>query len=312
MTSKRKRAKRAKPPVRSESEEFLWHLLPPFVEEYSHQHWWGAAAQGVELEAAIWEILRRHPYTEWFLTQNLVDWEANPADEEWSPKEQFLQENLHPYWRHRRRKYVEFIRAWSYWNRPAGKDFDLMLEAYAFYSWLELPKKEQKHWKQELFKQLDLQHGYCPDLSYLVNVLPDIYSMSKEVLTKLRVAAKRHYSTASRDESLRKTWNKELKENALIGGFAWGQIFVGFDPCVPNIEKLVMERVRAIVQKWRRLFPKSHVKSHDRRPPGRARVADWLGIIKRFEQAELSRDDGTKRDDQLFARYRRTIGGWIL
>ncbi len=317
MIWKRSTAKGVKRPVSSESEKFLWHLLQPWVEKYSHQHWWGEAAQGVELEAAIWEILRRHPDTEWFLISDFLDPESNPTDANWSPREQFLKENLDVYWQqHRKKFYKKFYydpvyKEFYYDLHRREKEIDLTLGCYALRSWVELPKKEQKRWKGDLF-ELDPQHGHCPNLSYLVDILPDIDYMRKEVIAELRVAAKRHHSTGGKDESLRKILNEEVGENALIKGFAEGQIFIGFDPCVPNIEKLVLERVRASVRKWRRLFPKSHVKSHDLRSAGRARVAQWLDIIKRFEEAELSRCDRTKRGDQLFARYRRTIGGWIL
>jgi hypothetical protein len=41
---------------------------------------------------------------------------------------------------------------------------------------------------------------------------------------------------------------------------------------------------------------------------GRAHVSEWLQVIREFEKEEQSRDQGaTKRDDQLFARYRRCI-----
>jgi hypothetical protein len=313
MISKRKRLNRAWPPSRSESEEFLWHLLPPWLGEYSHKHWWGNDTQNVEREAVIWEILRRHPYSEWFLIESLVDWNHDEAAANWSPHEQLFQENLDVYWQRRRKKFLDLIRlspAFS-WRRRE-KDIDLMLAAYACRSWVELPKREQKRWRQELSEQLDSQHGFrAADGAYAVDVIPNIESLSDKFLAKLRAAAKCYYSSRGNNKSLASIWERESCGNA-DNQFALGRILVAFDPYVPNIEGLVAKRVRVAVRKWRCLFPKPFDKSPMHRSPGRLRIQDWLAIIRNFEQTEMDRDPRTKRDDQLFARYRRIIGSWIL
>jgi hypothetical protein len=308
MGSKRKKLNRAQAPTRTEAEEFLWHLRLPLSAEFSHQHWWGKDAKDVEIEAAIWEILRRHPFVEWFIIQTLVDWDHDPNRPTWSPQESFLQENLDPYWRNRRRKFVEFVRMWSYKNRPVGWDFDMMLETWATYSWVELPKREQKYWREEI-RKIRPQHGFRSDQDYEVQVIPDLDRLPRSSLAKLRAAAKSGRNPLAGNGSLEKLWEQEHCGNA-IGAFASGDLLVQFNPYVPDVEKLVSDRVRTAVQKWRRLFPKSFHRWRNHHSLGRARIPDWLGVIKSFEDAELSSDEGVKRDDQLFARYRRIIGAW--
>jgi hypothetical protein len=308
MLSKRKKTKRAQPPTRSESEEFLWHLRRPFLGEFSHQHWWEDGGKAVEMEAAIWEILRRHPFVEWFIIQTLIDWEADRSSQNWSPEEAFVQENLDPYWQNRRPHFIEHVRMWSYKNRPAGWDFDFVLESYGLYSWLELPKREQKYWKEEI-QNLQSQHGFQTDRSEAVEIIPDINRLPKQTLANLRAAAKSQRAAPGEKESLKKLWAAEHCGNALEE-FASGYLLIKFNPYLPNVDRLVSEQVRSAVRKWRRFFPLPADKWNRHRPPGRARISDWLAIIKSFEQAELSRDGRTKRDDQLFARYRRIIKAW--
>src|SRR6266568_5718956 len=103
MKSRRSKTNREPVPLRSGPEEFLWHLCPPWLAEYSHHHWWENNTQNVEREAVIWEILRRHPYSEWFLIEGLVDWNHDEAAENWSPDEEFFREHLDIYWQRRRK-----------------------------------------------------------------------------------------------------------------------------------------------------------------------------------------------------------------
>lgn len=49
---------------RREAEQFLWHLRPPWNETFSHKHWWGKEPEKIAPEAAMWEVLRRHPVIE--------------------------------------------------------------------------------------------------------------------------------------------------------------------------------------------------------------------------------------------------------
>ncbi len=52
--------------TKAEAEKYLWHLRPPWRDEFDHDHWWlnqGEDKEPVTLEAAMWEIFRRHPKT---------------------------------------------------------------------------------------------------------------------------------------------------------------------------------------------------------------------------------------------------------
>jgi hypothetical protein len=56
------KTKQSKPPIPAQQERrntdaFLWHFQPS---PFSHVHWW-KAGESVPLEAAVWELIRRHP-----------------------------------------------------------------------------------------------------------------------------------------------------------------------------------------------------------------------------------------------------------
>ena len=187
-----------------------------------------------------------------------------------------------------------------------------MLAADAWQSWVELPKREQKRWKKNYPSSLIPSMDSAP-LKRLTQL------MSYQTLTPYPMISspcygKRRNATTQvggSDESLAKIW-ESADCGSNMGWFASGRLLVAFDPYLPNIEGLVVQRVRATVRKWRCLFPKPFAKSPMHRPPGRLRIRDWLAVIRNFEQIEMDRDPRTKRDDQLFARYRRIIGSWIL
>jgi hypothetical protein len=172
---------------------------------------------------------------------------------------------------------------------------------------MELPKREQKYWKGEIQK-LQSQHGFQTNAHEDAEIIPDIDSFSKQRLAKLRTAAKCRRGDAG-SAALKTLWEEEHCGEA-TEAFASGYLLIKFNPYAHNVGNLVSERVRIAAKKWCQFFPKPVDKWKLHRPPGRARIADWLGIIKTFELAELSRDDRTKRDDQLFARYRRIISAW--
>ncbi len=46
--------------ARREAKHFLWHLQDA---RFDHAHWWNGNNK-VPIEAAIWEIIRRHPNAE--------------------------------------------------------------------------------------------------------------------------------------------------------------------------------------------------------------------------------------------------------
>ena len=109
-----------------------------------------------------------------------------------------------------------------------------------------------------------------------------------------------------KDEAFRKRWEQkgyDDVQNALPNG----DLLIAFDPYQPNVELKVAAEAKAMARRWRRLFPKRRRQSH-----GRLRPGSWLPVIEDFEYEELTRGPHTKRNDQLFARYRRIIGAWRI
>lgn len=43
------------------SKEFLWHFSPNWRGKFLHDWWWESNPSAPTLEAAAWEIMRRHP-----------------------------------------------------------------------------------------------------------------------------------------------------------------------------------------------------------------------------------------------------------
>jgi len=43
------------------AQTFLWHFQPSSLTPYSHDHWWKKPDAPVSLDAAVWELMRRHP-----------------------------------------------------------------------------------------------------------------------------------------------------------------------------------------------------------------------------------------------------------
>jgi hypothetical protein len=46
---------------RANAQRFLWHLCSPWKDKFSHEHWWRKWDEPVYVEAALWELFRRHP-----------------------------------------------------------------------------------------------------------------------------------------------------------------------------------------------------------------------------------------------------------
>lgn len=57
-----RRAKISQKAAREKSARFLWHFAPPWHEQFDHTPWWIESGSGdVPLEAALWDLFRRHP-----------------------------------------------------------------------------------------------------------------------------------------------------------------------------------------------------------------------------------------------------------
>jgi hypothetical protein len=76
-----------------------------------------------------------------------------------------------------------------------------------------------------------------------------------------------------------------------------GRILLAIDPLSDGAGK----QVEKIVKAWR--------KDKIAVTKGKARHGQWGDIISSFERDELSRPNKKKRENQLFAQYRRIVGG---
>src|ERR1700722_7176799 len=47
-----------------EARKFLWHLQTNWRDKFDHDLWWNETDSKATQEAAMWEVLRRHPQTE--------------------------------------------------------------------------------------------------------------------------------------------------------------------------------------------------------------------------------------------------------
>ena len=96
------------------------------------------------------------------------------------------------------------------------------------------------------------------------------------------------------DKVLRVVKESRLRDAALAA-VRKGRIVLAIDPSARGIGKLVEE-----------IIAKRNISGKSERP-GKARINAWLQVIAAFEEAEMRRGKAEKRDDQLAARYRRTI-----
>lgn len=293
---------------RRESDEYLWHLAKPWSDWFSHDHWWGQDANSIPAAAAIWEILRRHPFAEWMLVGGMIDWEFEGPPGQWSKEEWFVELLIAPNWRKRRTQFLDILRKMEEPGRGPRMcchEYDLILAAHGDRTWQKLPESQKRWWKESL-ERMDPQHGFCPqplDEDEPVEVIPDPGTLDRTSVRDLKRAAKLFQNGES--TALDSFLKKHRFEGAIRNALGSNQITISFDPHTRNIERIVKKRVKEVVGAWAKKFPKQ-----TRNTYGRWRVQDWLGVIAAFESAEETRGRSSRRDDQLFARYRRIIGAW--
>jgi hypothetical protein len=174
----------------------------------------------------------------------------------------------------------------------------------------------QLRWTEWL-NELPPQHGV---LFREVKVIGDTNDWDIKEIEEMRSLTKQFNDSITRTQPL--AWDKWIKAQKIWDAAAphgegagcspsWnafeclshGCVLIGFNPNDPGIEKLVHSKVKEIV-KAARQHPAAQL------GVGRYRGRDWLDIISKFEQLELSRKADEIRDDQLFACYRRLISKW--
>jgi hypothetical protein len=296
-------------PRRRQSEEFLWHLTYPWANSFSHDHWWSGDAKSVEPIAAIWEIVRRHPITEWCLIGAEVNWEFDGKPGEWAPDEAFLVAHVAPYWQKRRKQFLDLLKKKEF-SRLCCRDYDLILSNCAEKTWEKLSSLEKKGWKESL-DHLESQHGFVNRFAEInsVTVIPDLDALPNGALDELKRAQRKF--TQENGELINNFLQKYIPEDTICAALGSHRITICFDPNFPNIQSILKKRLGQIVSRWKKTLPMPKSKSVSR-PFGRLHFKKWLKLIAAFEMSEQSRKRAILRDDQLFARYRRLIGGWRI
>lgn len=258
--------------ARKDAEKYLWHLRPPWHDKFDHEHWWMQNPEKANQDAAVWEVLRRHPQTGKLLTKE------TPLYQE-------------------------------------SSEIEFTLAFHGALSWPKIGKAEwlgllQKRWSQNL-SDLPPQWGVSRHGLSEIDVIQnqEIKDLGKRYWDTYKPSLPHRPGDFNALKRAQKIWNKSAAPLGAFGGgsnfwtfcsLSLGRVLIGFDPNKPGIEKLVQKKVREIIKEKRRR------KGTDA-PTGRSFWKVWLDVIAKFEEAELARTTKQKRDDQLFARYRRII-----
>jgi hypothetical protein len=259
---------------RVEADKYLWHLRPPWKDKFDHDHWWIKGQQEVNQCAAVWEVMRRHPRTKMLLSKEAVLYQEAPE--------------------------IEFYMAFDAhksWPRIAKLDFVSSM---------------QQHWSESL-SELPPEWGVCRHDFNTLTIIEDqvIKDLGRRYWKTFSPTIEHKPEDHKALDLAEEVWNKSGPRPGGFGGGAnfdafcalsLGRILIGFDPTRPGIEKVVQKKVREIITN-------AKTRSGTDSVAGRSFWKAWLNVIAEFERAESARNPKQKRDDQLFARYRRVIGG---
>ena len=260
---------------RREALKFLWHMRPPYLEKYDHAHWWTKTRS--TQDAAMWEVLRRHPQAEKLLSHdqslnsNLLDFEDH------------IQRFGHLSWPDAIQSHIKFAKYWGKSLSALPPEWGVVKQAM-FDVDLIIDRKLQKLGKryndslQRYQTPHKIDHGALKSAYQIWNETHESDKMRVPVLN----------SNAS-------------VFNALFSGC----VLVGFDPRKPGIAEIVEKRVRGIINEAKR---SNDVGNTARKSYWEA----WLLVIAQFEDSEIPRllsrlqpGQIPIRNNQLFARYRR-------
>ncbi len=166
------------------------------------------------------------------------------------------------------------------------------IAAWCCDSWPKLKKTPRRLWHEYLLEVIPPQRGFHPGAVIVLN------NYRKELLSpwdsgKGDPAKFRDYIGRL---SMTPTYQSRMTAD-VIEHDDKGRILFAIDPLSTGAGK----RVEQVVKEWRK--EKSAVKR------GNSRLGQWGDVISSFEKQELKCE---KRNDQLFARYRRIIGGLKL
>jgi hypothetical protein len=267
---------------RREALKFLWHLCPPYLEKYDHTHWWKSVAKDAQgatcpEDAAMWEVLRRHPQAEKLLSHdqsqnsNLLEFEAH------------IQRFGHLSWPEAIQSHIKFEKYW-------GK------------SLVALPPQ----WgvvKQGMFDVDLIQDHELKKLGRKFNESLQRYQSPEKIDRGVIRKAYQIWNATRQTDSM-----KIPMLNSSAGAFSvlfGGGVLIGFDPTKPGIVEMVEKTVRRIVNEA------NHAESGES-IARKSYWEAWLFVIAQFEDSEIPRllshlppRQIPIRDDWLFARYRR-------
>jgi hypothetical protein len=276
MSAKRKTAESKHKKVRVEAEKYLWHLRPPWMERFDHGHWW--KKDKATQDAAMWEVLRRHPQAEKLLCKDQT-LNANLFE-----LELHIKENGHRAWPEAIQTDIKFAK---YWGKSLGS----------------LPPQ----WgvvKHGMFDVDQIQDRKIQELGRRFNDSLQRYQSPEKIDHDALRSAYRIWNATHKEGNMSVP---DLDSN--VGAFNAlfnGCVLVGFDPTKPGIAEMVEKTVRGIINEAKR--------GHEIGNTARKSYWEaWLDVIAQFEDSEipriLSRLPPRKipiRNDQLFARYRRS------
>jgi len=254
---------------RKESQRYLWHLKSPWLREFDHQPWWGNRENQVTEEAAMWEVLRRHPQTEKLLTLE------GPLHPLYSDHERFLAEYGRQTWSTLTNRFYDFNKKWRKSLSSVHAQWGVAAFGYSEIVTITDPELAMlgKKFKENFFSQ-----------KFGNEVDADPYERARKIWNLIERLNEATVNTCSS--------NRDAFEVLSSGG-----VLIGFNPNKPGIAERVQIEVRRLI--------KEKSGSKEAENAGKSYFRSWLAIIAQFEKSELNRPRMTIRDDQLFARYRR-------
>lgn len=264
---------------------YLWHLREPFVgpdsehnpQLFDHSAWWEDSGNEVTRVAALWEVFRRHPRTLKLLNGRL---EAANSLEPVNDLDWFLCDHALSSWVNLAR------RSGSGHEREGVGRRQKRLEGEWIKALQELPPQkgfDGRPCVSVTLKALDTGSGANPNAALVLD--RGLHRKAKtdpESQSILEMATEVHAREVGR---LAEEQHRE------------GRIIIAIAPDISNLDDAM------------KLFQKCYRAHWKAGKKGKGRMEDWFAVIRKFEAEELDATEAkTRRDPQLFARFRRVIG----
>jgi hypothetical protein len=268
---------------RSEAARFLWHFEPKLRELFDHNHWWlekkphGKPEVQIPCEAVLWEFFRRHPDLIGFGSMSRAQKLAFSLNFGMAKSGLTTARDL---------------------ELQADREHELtrqkLLTRFAHLSWPRFTEAPRELWQLYLEEKFPPQHG--------IN-LGEVVVLNPNRLKALVLDKRAKTSSADRLAAFRFRAVGHLLENAIhLAETAdkKGHMLISIDPSAPLAS--ITEKIKAHVRTWKQQLQISKQEKNY--------ISSSLDVVAKFERHELERDGAKKRDDQLFAMYRRAIKGW--